>query len=177
MPTKKKPSAAQLAARAKFVKMVRAKAAAKKAANKKAAVGKYKKGKTTFIEVGEKAPKRGKAVRVVRRKTSGKPGTFRDFVKIGSVTIKPRPTILALSRKIAKLTNWNDHNKAVLVLAEFLKSKEYKAVMKSLIIAHKEHGSMPSHYISLRNEVLKRLLEILKNKHGQLDYETVKRSF
>jgi hypothetical protein len=38
MPVKKKPSAAQLAARAKFVKMVRAKAAAKKkAAPKKAA--------------------------------------------------------------------------------------------------------------------------------------------
>jgi hypothetical protein len=35
MPVKKKPSAAQLAARAKFVKMVRAKAAAKKAAAKK----------------------------------------------------------------------------------------------------------------------------------------------
>jgi len=35
MPVKKKPSAAQLAARAKFVKMVRAKAAAKKASAKK----------------------------------------------------------------------------------------------------------------------------------------------
>jgi hypothetical protein len=43
MPVKKKPSAAQLAARAKFVKMVRAKAAAKKAAAKK--VGAYKKPK------------------------------------------------------------------------------------------------------------------------------------
>jgi DNA repair protein RadC len=42
MPVKKKPSAAQLAARAKFVKMVRAKAAAKKAALK---VGAYKKPK------------------------------------------------------------------------------------------------------------------------------------
>jgi hypothetical protein len=43
MPVKKKPSAAQLAARAKFVKMVRAKAAAKKAAAKK--IGAYKKPK------------------------------------------------------------------------------------------------------------------------------------
>jgi hypothetical protein len=88
MPTKKKPSAAQLAARAKFVKMVRAKAAAKKVANKKAEVGKYKKGKTTFVEVGEKTPKRGKAVRVVRRKTSGKPGTFRDFAVISGADTK-----------------------------------------------------------------------------------------
>jgi hypothetical protein len=40
MPVKKKPSAAQLAARAKFVKMVRAKAAAKKAAAKKVAAKK-----------------------------------------------------------------------------------------------------------------------------------------
>jgi hypothetical protein len=43
MPVKKKPSAAQLAARAKFVKMVRAKAAAKKKAATK--VGAYKKPK------------------------------------------------------------------------------------------------------------------------------------
>jgi hypothetical protein len=40
MPVKKKPSAAQLAARAKFVKMVRAKAAAKKIGAKKIAAKK-----------------------------------------------------------------------------------------------------------------------------------------
>jgi hypothetical protein len=57
MPVKKKPSAAQLAARAKFVKMVRAKAAAKKkAAPKKIAAKKVagldkitKKGKKTTV--------------------------------------------------------------------------------------------------------------------------------
>jgi len=57
MPVKKKPSAAQLAARAKFVKMVRAKAAAKKkAAPKKVAAKKVagldkvtRKGKKTTV--------------------------------------------------------------------------------------------------------------------------------
>lgn len=54
-----------------------------KAAPKK--VSGFIKGKTRFLEVGEKAPKRGKAVRVIRRKTAGKPGTFRDFIKISGL--------------------------------------------------------------------------------------------
>lgn len=47
MATKKKPSAAQLAARKKFVEMVRAKAKAKKAATKKAATKKVATHKDT----------------------------------------------------------------------------------------------------------------------------------
>jgi hypothetical protein len=51
MPVKKKPSAAQLAARAKFVKMVRAKAAAKKVAGLDKVVRKGKKTSVYYSRV------------------------------------------------------------------------------------------------------------------------------
>jgi len=44
----------------------------------------YKKGKTNFVEVGEKK-KPGKNVRVIRRSKAGKKGTFRDFVSIDGI--------------------------------------------------------------------------------------------
>ena len=58
MAAKKKPSAAQLAARAKFVAMVRAKSKAKKSATKKATVKKA-------------APKKAAKKKVVKKKVSG----------------------------------------------------------------------------------------------------------
>lgn len=82
MAATKKPTAKQLAARAKFTKMVRAKAAAKKKAAKK--VSGFKKGKTSFIEAGEKQPKRGKVIRVTRR-VKTQPGTFKKFATISGL--------------------------------------------------------------------------------------------
>jgi hypothetical protein len=58
MAAKKKPSAAQLAARAKFVAMVRAKSKAKKSATKKATVKKA-------------APKKAAKKKVVKKKVNG----------------------------------------------------------------------------------------------------------
>jgi len=58
MAAKKKPSAAQLAARAKFVAMVRAKSKAKKSATKKATVKKA-------------APKKAAKKKVAKKKVSG----------------------------------------------------------------------------------------------------------
>ena len=54
MPVKKKPSAAQLAARAKFVKMVRARAAAKKKAMPKKAAAKKVAGLDKVVRKGKK---------------------------------------------------------------------------------------------------------------------------
>lgn len=105
MPVKKKPSPAQLAARAKFVKMVRAKAAAKKKAAshkdtkshnvnikvvsgvKKAAAKKvagWYKGTTAFIEQNEKKKSGKKNIKVVRNPKGSLfyPGAFNNFVSI-----------------------------------------------------------------------------------------------
>ena len=92
MVAKKKPSPAQLAARAKFVKMVRAKAAAKKkAAPKKAAkkiaakkVNGWFKGSTAFIEKNEPKKINKKNVKVVRNPKGSLfyPGSFNNFATI-----------------------------------------------------------------------------------------------
>jgi hypothetical protein len=93
MPVKKKPSAAQLAARAKFVKMVRAKAAAKKkAAPKKIAAKKVagldkitRKGKKTTVHYSrvsglDKITRKGKKTSVHYTRIGGIAGTpnFKD---------------------------------------------------------------------------------------------------
>jgi DNA repair protein RadC len=89
----KKPSAAQLAARAKFTEMVKAKAAAKKTAKKVAVkkvvakkvaakkVNGWYKGTTAFIEKNESKKDNKKNVRVYRNPKGGlfKPGTFNNF--------------------------------------------------------------------------------------------------
>ena len=93
MPVKKKPSAAQLAARAKFVKMVRAKAAAKKkAAPKKVAAKKiaakkvagWYKGTTAFIEQNEKKKSGKKNIKVTRNPKGSLfyPGAFNNFATL-----------------------------------------------------------------------------------------------
>ena len=69
MAAKKKPSAAQLAARAKFVAMVRAKSKAKKSATKKTTVKKA-------------APKKAAKKKVVKKKVSG----LEKVVRRGSKT-------------------------------------------------------------------------------------------
>jgi hypothetical protein len=78
------------------------KKATKKAAPKRKAAKKitgFKKGKTNFIELGEKK-KRGKNIRIVRRTVSGKKGTFRDFITIGSVISSGKSILL---EKLGKL--------------------------------------------------------------------------
>lgn len=73
MPTKKKPSPAQLAARAKFVAMVRAKSKAKKSATKKATVKKA-------------APKKAAKKKVATKKSSLHKDTKSHNVRINVVS-------------------------------------------------------------------------------------------
>lgn len=73
MPTKKKPSPAQLAARAKFVAMVRAKSKAKKSATKKSTVKKA-------------APKKAAKKKVATKKASTHKDTKSHNVRINVVS-------------------------------------------------------------------------------------------
>lgn len=72
MPAKKKPSAAQLAARAKFTAMVRAKSKAKKSATKKASMHKDTKSHNVNIRVVSGTKKKTRAV----GKATGQPSLF-----------------------------------------------------------------------------------------------------
>jgi ribosomal protein S6 len=100
MAAKKKPSAAQLAARAKFVAMVRAKSKAKKSATKKATVKKA-------------APKKAAKKKVVKKKVSG----LEKVVRRGSKTNVHYSRISGIDansyaiNEIERLTRYNDELK------------------------------------------------------------------
>lgn len=91
MAAKKKPSAAQLAARAKFVAMVRAKSKAKKSATKKTTVKKA-------------APKKAAKKKVVTKKASTHKDTKSHNVRI-SVVSGVNPYAI---NEIQRLTRYND---------------------------------------------------------------------
>jgi len=91
MAAKKKPSAAQLAARAKFVAMVRAKSKAKKSATKKATVKKT-------------APKKAAKKKVATKKASTHKDTKSHNVRI-SVVSGVNPYAI---NEIQRLTRYND---------------------------------------------------------------------
>jgi len=91
MAAKKKPSAAQLAARAKFVAMVRAKSKAKKSATKKATVKKAK-------------PKKEAKKKVATKKASTHKDTKSHNVRI-SVVSGVNPYAI---NEIQRLTRYND---------------------------------------------------------------------
>jgi hypothetical protein len=92
MPVKKKPSAAQLAARAKFVKMVRAKAAAKKAALK---VGAYKKPK---LFKPTKKQTAAAAKRLVKQSVAPKKVAAKKVAGLDKITRKGKKTTVHYSR-------------------------------------------------------------------------------
>ena len=91
--------------------------------------------------------------------------------------VKPKPTIISLAKKIAKLTDINDHNKSVLTLAKFLKNKNSIAVMNNIIKMHNSYGFMPNALISLRKDILQNLFTMFKNKFGEIDYKLIYSSF
>jgi hypothetical protein len=93
MPLKKKPSPAQLAARAKFVAMVRAKSKAKKSATKKATVKKAAPKKA--------APKKAAKKKLATKKASTHKDTKSHNVNIRVVSgVNPLSEILSSQRFI-----------------------------------------------------------------------------
>ena len=130
MPVKKKPSAAQLAARAKFVKMVRAKAAAKKIGAKKIAAKKvlakkmdsHKDNKSHNVNIRvlsglDKVVRKGKKTSVYYSRIGGIAGTpnFKDPDAAREIQLfaendgdlyrqQRRPILVNLSRKHKKGT-------------------------------------------------------------------------
>lgn len=129
MPTKKKPSPAQLAARKKFVEMVRAKAKAKKSASKhtdtkshnvniKVVSGTKKKSETrqtgtsvkskdklrSALPPGKRTTGKGKAKHTYierRANRSDKPGSLTGIKVVGAIN----RDVLG---EITRLTKWND---------------------------------------------------------------------
>lgn len=82
-----------------------------------------------------------------------------------------------LLEKIAELTDENDHNGAVMVLAQFLKEKKHIRIMKAIQELHDAYGHMPSQLIDLRTFELKELIKLVAEKYGDEISQKVKGAF
>ena len=66
--------------------------------------------------------------------------------------------------KIAKLTDRNDHNESLLLLAKELKDREAIKLLGNIKDMHKVYGHMPQELIGLRNAIFDNLMRQSKNK-------------
>jgi len=66
--------------------------------------------------------------------------------------------------KIAKLTDRNDHNESLLLLAKELRDKEAVKLLGNIKDMHKVYGHMPKELIDLRNKVFDNLMRQSKDK-------------
>ena len=81
-----------------------------------------------------------------------------------------------LVKKMEGLTDKNHHTEALAELAKFFGNKKMEKVMKSIQDIHDEMKSMPYGLIQFRNEVMKDLLAIAKQRLNGKEYEAVYRS-
>jgi hypothetical protein len=98
-------------------------------------------------------------------------------IRVVSGISKPKASIVELSKKISKLTDINDHNSSILLLAKFLKEKKAIELMNYIKKMHNTYGSMPQQLIQLRNNILDALLQKVKDKYGYVDYQLINNSF
>jgi hypothetical protein len=91
--------------------------------------------------------------------------------------IKAKPTVIALARKIARQTDMNEHQLAILSLAKFLKDKKSIELMNYVIKMHNNYGYMPNELYNISNDIYTKLMVLLKHKYGEIDYRLIKDSF
>ena len=72
-------------------------------------------------------------------------------------------------QKIAKLTDRNDHNESLLLLAKELRDKEAIKLLGSIKDMHKVYGHMPQELIQIRNQIFDNLMRQSKNAHSNHD--------
>jgi len=165
----KKKSAPKKKAAKKVVKKKIVKKVAKKVAKKK----------LTRIDYDKRyqAKKPGKRIAKKSGKTyyESRPNRSDKGKMLGIV--KAKPTIIALSKKIANFTDRNEHNLSILLLAKFLKSKKAIELMNNVIKMHDNFGYMPKNLIDIREEIYSTLMMLLKSKYGEVDYKTIQNSF
>jgi|TARA_R100001244_G_scaffold130314_1_gene102371 hypothetical protein len=71
--------------------------------------------------------------------------------------------------KIKELTDINDHNEAVLILAQVLNSRRGLTVMSGIFAIYQAYGHMPEGLITIRNDLLKKMLTIADNTFANSD--------
>jgi hypothetical protein len=73
------------------------------------------------------------------------------------------PEVFAISKKIAKLTDKNDHTTAVIELAKFLKDTKSIKKLEAIEVIHKVEGSIPLEISKYRDNILKGLFKKIMN--------------
>ena len=68
--------------------------------------------------------------------------------------------------KIAQMTDRNDHNASVLLLARMMREKRVEKMMNLLIQMHKENGSMSSDMIAIRTGMYQELMKKAKRQYS-----------
>ena len=153
----------------KAAKKVVKKKVAKKVAKKKYSLNKKKDKLYSAKKPGKRVSKTGITYYESRENRS-------DKGKLYGI-VKAKPTIISLSKKIANLTDRNEHNLSILLLAKFLKSKKAIELMNNVIKMHDNFGYMPKNLIDIREEIYNTLMMLLKSKYGEVDYKTIQSSF
>ena len=153
----------------KAVKKIAKKKVAKKVAKKKYALNPKKDKLYSAKKPGKRVSKTGKTYYESRENRS-------DKGKLYGI-VKAKPTIISLAKKIANLTDRNEHNLSILLLAKFLKSKKAIELMNNVIKMHDNFGYMPKNLIDIREEIYSTLMMLLKSKYGEVDYKTIQNSF
>jgi hypothetical protein len=161
MPTKKKPSVKQLAARAKFVKMVRAKAAKSKLAKKKT-VAKIVKKKTVKKAAKKKTIKQtGTSNKVYDKRFSAKPPGKRKS-KSGNIYTEKRANHSDKGRLLGINNN---------VVGKFFALEEYKkklfAIKNFENIISKIKSSLPTVKYKHTKDALKKELVYVKKMFAE----------
>lgn len=154
-----------------------------KAASKELKAGKKVAGYTGTRKDGNKT-----TVFYTTKKTAAKPKQGKLFgekhtdtkshninVKIGN--IKPKPTIVALSKKIKLDTEYNNHTEAVLKLAKFLKDKEAIESLNFIKKTSDKLGYMNDDLYGIRNSIYNLLMKKAKLKLSGIDYQEIHKSF
>ena len=89
---------------------------------------------------------------------------------MGIVTGKPNVTesldTKQIVAKIAKLTDRNDHTRAVLELATFLNDTKSIKKLQAVETIHTIEGSMPTEISKYRSSVLQDLMDKFAKKYG-----------
>jgi len=158
----------------KKVGAVKKKSAPKKKAAKKVVKKKY--GLNTKLDKLYSAKKPGKRVSKSGKTYYENRENRSDKGKMYGV-VKAKPTIISLAKKIARQTDLNEHNLAILSLAKFLKAKKAIELMNNVIKMHDNFGYMPKNLIDIRDEIYDTLMMLLKSKYGDIDYKTIQNSF
>ena len=153
----------------KAAKKVAKKKVAKKVAKKKYALNPKKDKLYSAKKPGKRVSNTGKTYYESRENRS-------DKGKVYGI-VKAKPTIISLAKKIARQTDMNEHNLAILSLAKFLKSKKAIELINNVIKMHDNFGYMPKNLIDIREEIYSTLMMLLKSKYGEVDYKTIQNSF